>query len=85
MPITTLHRTIGVRVGDIQIGGGAPVAVGAVRLARYRYDASGGNADAVASTLLQVADVAIKASIQVQTGYHFMHIYFTVQSSSFFV
>ena len=27
MPITTLHRTIGVRVGDIQIGGGAPVAV----------------------------------------------------------
>ncbi|MDE0829790.1 MAG: flavodoxin-dependent (E)-4-hydroxy-3-methylbut-2-enyl-diphosphate synthase, partial [Vicinamibacterales bacterium] len=27
MPTTTFHRTIGVRVGDVQIGGGAPVAV----------------------------------------------------------
>ena len=27
MPMTTFHRTIGVRVGDVQIGGGAPVAV----------------------------------------------------------
>ena len=27
MPTTAFHRTIGVRVGDVQIGGGAPVAV----------------------------------------------------------
>ena len=27
MPTTTFHRTVGVRVGNVQIGGGAPVAV----------------------------------------------------------
>ncbi|MDA1094817.1 MAG: flavodoxin-dependent (E)-4-hydroxy-3-methylbut-2-enyl-diphosphate synthase [Acidobacteria bacterium] len=27
MPTTTFHRTVGVRVGGVQIGGGAPVAV----------------------------------------------------------
>ena len=27
MPTTKLHRTIGVRVGDVQVGGGAPIVV----------------------------------------------------------
>src|SRR5215470_5804780 len=27
MPVLKLHRTVGVRVGSVQVGGGAPVAV----------------------------------------------------------
>ena len=50
MPITTLHRTIGVRVGDIQIGGGAPVAVQSMTITDTA------DAEATATQCVELAD-----------------------------
>ena len=50
MPITTLHQTIGVRVGDIQIGGGAPVAVQSMTITDTA------DAEATATQCVELAD-----------------------------